>query len=167
MKIEKRNKKWKNFLGFWDNGDWTYCGNFSQLWREYMWSAVKVLPNSKNISDLTKRDVLSLNLSWANGKFRWKCCPTYFGSVCHPWTGSRTKGVLKQELLGIQVTTFLEVITSEIFEQYRWCFFSKCAKFYVDCKNAIENAENIEGFWHNGDWTCCGNFSQLWREYMW
>ena len=36
-------------------------------WREYMWPAIKVLPNSPKISDLTNRDVFQLNMSRING----------------------------------------------------------------------------------------------------
>ena len=40
-----------------DNGVWTFYGNLSLLWGEFMWLAVNVLPNSLKISDLTKTDV--------------------------------------------------------------------------------------------------------------
>ena len=38
-----------------------------KVWREYMWSSVNVLPNSRKVSDLTNRDVFQLNVSWING----------------------------------------------------------------------------------------------------
>ena len=46
-----------NVSDFWDNGVWTCLENFCELWQEYMWAAVYVLPNSPKISHLTKRDV--------------------------------------------------------------------------------------------------------------
>ena len=38
-------------------------------WREYVSSAVNVLPNSPKTSDLTNRDVFQLNVSKINGNF--------------------------------------------------------------------------------------------------
>ena len=38
------------------------------LRREYLYSAVNVLPNSPNISDLTKAHILQLHLSQIHGK---------------------------------------------------------------------------------------------------
>ena len=47
---------------------WICRGNFCQLWQEYMWSAVNVLKDDPNISDLTKRHDTQLNLFDVNGK---------------------------------------------------------------------------------------------------
>ena len=91
---------------FWDNGVWICCRNISKLWREYMWSAVNVLPKRPKVSDLNKRNVSLLNFSWLNGKLGWKSCRADFNSVRHPSTGCLSKVVLKQKVLGIQVTTF-------------------------------------------------------------
>ena len=46
-------------------------------------------------------------------------------------------------------------------------FFSKCVTFYVNFENAIKFSEMVDVFEDNYIWTCCGNFSQFWREYMW
>ena len=35
-------------------------------WREYVWSAVNVFPDSPEISDLTNRYVFQLNVCWIN-----------------------------------------------------------------------------------------------------
>ena len=107
------------------------------------WAAVNVLPNSPKISHLTKRNVFSLNCSWLNGKLGWMCCRPDFTSNCNPVTPWLSKGVRKRELLGIQVTVFLGLITSEIFKLWCRCFFSKCIKFYVDIKNSIEIWKNV------------------------
>ena len=48
----------ENVYCFWDNGVWTYLGNFSQFWGEYMGAAVNLLPNSPKNSHPTKRVVL-------------------------------------------------------------------------------------------------------------
>ena len=56
MKIREKYSNW------WDNNAWSCYGNFSQLWRKYMWSAENVLPNSAKISDLTKREVFFSSL---------------------------------------------------------------------------------------------------------
>ena len=42
-------KNAEDSFSFEDNSIWTRCWNFSQLWREYTWSAVNVLPNSPKI----------------------------------------------------------------------------------------------------------------------
>ena len=54
-------------FGFWDNTFWIWCEKFLLLWRDYMPSAVKMLTNSANISDLTKSNFLELILSHING----------------------------------------------------------------------------------------------------
>ena len=95
-------------FGFWVNGVWTCCGNFSQSCREYMWSAANVLVKSPKSSYVNKTDVFSPNLSQSNQKLRWKCCRADFSNIWDPWTRWVSKGVLKQEPSGIQVTTFLE-----------------------------------------------------------
>ena len=99
----------ENVYSFWDNGVLTCCGNFSQLWREYMWSASNVLPNSPKIADLIKRNAFYLNLSRLNGKLEWKWSRADFSSVWHPWTNWLTKSVLREKLSGIQVTIILGV----------------------------------------------------------
>ena len=59
----------ENVFGFEDNCIGTFCGSFSQLWQEYMWSDLHVLKNGAKISDLTKRHDTQLNLFDINGKF--------------------------------------------------------------------------------------------------
>ena len=56
----KCKKNSEKIWGFDENGVWTCCGKFSLLWREFMWSAVNVLPDSPKISDLTKKNVFQL-----------------------------------------------------------------------------------------------------------
>ena len=55
-KVQKKKISEKVFC-FGDNGIWACCWNFSQLWPEQMWSAVKVLAVNSKISGLTKKDV--------------------------------------------------------------------------------------------------------------
>ena len=74
-----------------------------------MLSAINVLTNSCNILDLIQRYVFQLNLSRINRKSGWKWCCAGLGSVWDPWTRWLPEGVLKQELLGIQVSTFFGV----------------------------------------------------------
>ena len=74
-----------------------------------MYSAVNVLPNSPKILDLSKGDFLQLNLSKINAKLGWKCFSAGSRSVSHPWNRLLVKSVLKQELTGIEVTTFVGV----------------------------------------------------------
>ena len=106
-------------------------------------------------------------MSWINGILGWKCCGAHFSSLCHSWTRWLTKGDLKQELSGIQITTFLRVNNfRNILKLWSWSFFSICPKFYVDCKNVKKIGENKGGFWDNGVQTCCENFSQFAPENM-
>ena len=51
-----------------DNGVWTCCVKVFILRPEYVYSAVNVLTNSPNISDMTKADFFQLNLSQVHGK---------------------------------------------------------------------------------------------------
>ena len=68
-----------------------------------------MLTNSLKISDQTKRDVFQLNFSDINGKLGSKCCCPDFSSVWDPLTQGLWKGVLKQELLSIKVTTLFGI----------------------------------------------------------
>ena len=72
-----------------------------------MWYGVNMLPHSPEISDLTKGDIFGLNFSKINWKLGWKNCSAAFGSVSEPWTRLLEKGVLKQDLPGIEATTFV------------------------------------------------------------
>ena len=51
-----------------NNGVWTSCVKVCILQPEYVYSAVNVLTNSRNILDLTKADFFQLNLSQIHGK---------------------------------------------------------------------------------------------------
>ena len=61
---------------------------------------------------------------------------------------------------------FPKSVTPKILKVWRWYFFSKTWKFYVHFKNAIKISQNVFGFLNNCVGTCCGNFSELWQEYM-
>ena len=61
-------KKPENVFYFKDNGVWTCCVKVCILRPEYMYSAVNVLTNSRNILDQTKTDFFQLNLSQIHGK---------------------------------------------------------------------------------------------------
>ena len=54
-------------------------------------------------------DTLTSEGSSERGKLNKKCCCRGLGSVWNPLTHCLPKGVLKQELLGIQVTIFFGV----------------------------------------------------------
>ena len=62
---------------------------------------------------------------------------------------------------------FSESITSDILNLWKWSFFKKRPKFYVDFEKGRRLSENVDGFEDNFIWTCCGTFSQLWQEYRW
>ena len=60
---------------------------------------VNVLTNSLKIPDVTKADILQLNLSRIHGKIRKYWCRGDFISVSNPLTRWLRNGVLKQDLL--------------------------------------------------------------------
>ena len=107
--LENPIKICEKLLGFWDNSIWTFSRNFSYLSREYLRSAINVLPSSPKISDLTKVDIFQLNFSSINRKLGWKCFSTGSSSVWQPSTSLLPKCVLKQEITAIEVTTFVGV----------------------------------------------------------
>ena len=45
-------------------------------------------------------------------------------------------------------------------------FFWKGWKFHVDFENEMKIWKDVFGFEDNFVWTCFGNFSQTWQEYM-
>ena len=95
--VDSKNavKNWENIFRFWDNSVWTWCLNFSHLWREYMWPSINGLPNRRKISDLTKTDVFLVNSSYINGKLEENYCSAGSNSVSGTWTSLLSKGVLK------------------------------------------------------------------------
>ena len=56
--------------------------------------------------------------------------------------------------------------TLEIFRLSSWSFFPKYTKFHVDFQNGLKITEIIFPFWDMCLWCRCGNFCQLWGEYM-
>ena len=82
--------------------------NFSMR-TECMWSLVNLIKQSPKICDLTKSDVCVLDLSHIHGKVAWEHGSADFSSVFDLLTRWFQKGFLKQELSGIQETTFFAV----------------------------------------------------------
>ena len=70
-----------------------------------MWFPVNLLKHSPKNSDLTKRDASVINLSDVKGTLGKNHRSADFRSVLDPLTLWIKKGVLKQELSGIQETT--------------------------------------------------------------
>ena len=64
-----------------------------------MSSGVNLLTNSLKISDVTKADILQLNLSRIRGKRAKQWCRADFSGVSNPLTRWLPNGVLKQDLL--------------------------------------------------------------------
>ena len=108
-RFQKCNENFRKIFGFGDNYVWACCRNFSQFGRQNLWEAVKGLKNNPKTSHLTRTDVLQLNLSESNGKLGWKRCRSGFSSVLDPIRRYLPKGVVKEDLSRIQVTTFLGV----------------------------------------------------------
>ena len=55
----------------------------------------------------------------------------------------------------------MDSVTSKTFELWRWSFFSKCTKFYVDFGDAKSNWENIFSFGDDNVWSCRRNSTLL------
>ena len=143
--------------GFQDNFVWTCWGNFSQIWQEYMWSFVNVLKKCPKISDLTKTHVSQLNLFDINGNLARRCCLLDFSRACYPLTHSLPKGVLKQELSGIEVTTFFGLNNfRNISAMKTMFFFPKCSKFFGYFINAMKYSQNMSIYDDNIVWTFAG-----------
>ena len=53
-----------------------------------------------------------------------------------------------------------------MFKVWSWCVFSKETKYHEDFKNGRKIEEMSFRFSGNCVWSRCGNFSQLWGEYM-
>ena len=71
-----------------------------------MESGVNRLTNSPKILHLTKRDIFQLSLCQNYEKIGYKCSLVDFCSLWEPLIHWLQKGVLKQDLLCIQATTF-------------------------------------------------------------
>ena len=85
----------KKVFGFKNKSILIGCGEFFLLWREFLSLAVNVLTSSPKISDLTKREVFKLNLSYNDEKVRSNCSLEGLSSVCDPLARELPKGVLK------------------------------------------------------------------------
>ena len=59
----------KNIFCFEDNCGWTFCGNFSQLWQEYLSLVLTMLESAPHTSATTKRHDKQLNFLDINGEF--------------------------------------------------------------------------------------------------
>ena len=63
-----------------------------------------------------------------------------------------SKGPLKQDFLGIYLTTFSEFVIWEIQKLWGLYFFSKCSKFEIDIKNLAKIWEKLFSFSDNFIW---------------
>ena len=131
MYVSKLKEKTKKIFCFLGNCIWIGCHNASVLWREYLSSAVSVLTNKPNISDITKRNIFHFGSFQRDNKRLQKCCRADFSSVWESLGCWLSKGFLKQTF---QVFTFPRLSQSVISETYSlWgpYLFSKCSKIDV------------------------------------
>ena len=162
----KLEKHWEKFFSFGANGVWTCSGNLCQLWREYMRPAVNVLPNSRKISNLPKREMFSISICAGLMENYDQSGAVQILSM-FPWARSLLKAVLKQELSCIQITTFSEVNTFQNIWTMNLKLFLKMRKILCTFQKwKKKNRESSFSFGDNGVWTSCGNLSQLWNEYI-
>ena len=135
----------KNVFSFEDNYGWTRCWIFSQLWQEYLWSAVNMLENGSKISDLAKNHDTKLKLFDITGKLAWKCYCADYSSVSNPLTRWLPKGVLKLDLSCIQVTTFFGLNNLQNIWDMNVIFVF--VRFKILCKLQICNKTCRKFFW--------------------
>ena len=98
------------------------------------------MQNRSKISDLTKADGLQLNFSEIHKKVGWKRCRSSFRSISDPLTRWLRKGALKQEFLGIKVTTSFSVNNFENRKAMKLVFFFKMDKIlwrFFKCNNIL------------------------------
>ena len=74
-----------------------------------MGSPIDPRKHSATITDLNKADVSVIDISDSNGKLEENVRPAHLSTVFDRLTRCLQKGVLKQELSGIQETTFFGV----------------------------------------------------------
>ena len=77
--------------------------------------------------------------------------------ICFSWTLTLNtltteKDFQKQNLSCVSVTTSFGVNNFRKTKVVRFIFFSKCSKFILDSKNAIEKQQNVFGFLVNCVW---------------
>ena len=83
-----------------------------------------------------------------------------------PWHVNFQRVFWNRMFRALKEPSFSGSITLEILKVWRWSFFSKWWKFYLNFKNVIITPENVFGFEDKCVGTCCRNFCLLWQEYM-
>ena len=103
-----------------------------------MWQTFNELKNLSKTSDLTLTDAFQLNLSEINGNLEWSSCGSSFRSCWDLLTRWLPKSVLKQELPGIQVTTYSGVTNFRKNKTMKSIFSSKMPNIlcrFCKCNN--------------------------------
>ena len=105
LDLENAQKNWEKFFCFRDKCIWTCCGKMPLLRREYLSSAISVLPNSLQIFPVTKRDLFQLINVHIDQWILERCCRWDWMrfSACLPCCLLR--GPLKRDFLDIYLTT--------------------------------------------------------------
>ena len=136
------------------------------------------MKNSSNISVLTNTDIFPINLSEINGKLGRRCCAPGFRSVWDSLTCWIPKGVLKQELSLIQVTTYFGVNNFREDEALKLIFFSKMRNIFNRFCNCNSNFrlfflvlkitafEHTPGIFLQSDEKTCGRLSTCWKTLL-
>ena len=136
------------------------CRKLSLSRKEYLSSAVNVLTNSPEISDINMRDIFPLISLRIMGKYN--------------------KGAFFQvsavfdSMLAVERVFWNRALSNHIFAVYNFwktklmsvIFFSKLSKVDVDFRNGVKNWENGSSFLDHCIWIGCCKFSLLQREYL-
>ena len=130
-----------------------------------MSSAANVLTRSPRIWHVNKRDFLSLYCLVSDPQLRKRCCGADFNNVLDPLPCCFWKGTLKVDFLDIYLTTFSELVISEIKNLLGSSFVSKFPRFDLDFQNAAKNWERVFCFWDNSILIGIVKFSRLRTRY--
>ena len=118
----------------------------------YIPLVVNVVKSSPKTCHVYKRDFFQLNLLRSNRWIWYRWCNPDLESAWARLPCCLWKGPLKRDFLGINLTTFSELVISEIQKLWGSCFWSIGSKFQIDFKMAAKNWENFLYFSDNCMW---------------
>ena len=136
-------KNWEKVSCYLDICIWIGCVKLSWTRREYLSSAVNVLPNSPKILYTAIREMLQLNCFHSDQEIWQRCRSSSFNSVwdCLPCRFS--KDLLKRNALDTCLTTSFAVCNLGNTWAMRVILVWKCSKFNVDLKNGEKSWEKV------------------------
>ena len=145
-------KNSENFFCFSDNCVWIGKVNLSLLRTGQFSSVANVLTSSLKICHVNKRGFFQVNWLTSAQWIWYRYCDADLENAWVRLPCCLSKGPLKQDFLGIYLTTFSEFVIWEIQKLWGLYFFSKCSKFEIDIKNLAKIWEKLFSFSDNFIW---------------